>query len=175
MLKTKEEISYYVERYYQDLYTNDQQVEDNITRRERCLSSVPVVVTKEMNSQLISPFDVTEVGRVVRELPKDKGGGYDSIPADLFQEMWKFIKEDVIDFIRKTLEEGRLDTSVKYGLTTMVPKGGTQTLIKNFRSISVLPNLYKIIAKSMANRIQPITSNYPTNLYCFCEGSVYSC
>lgn len=70
LLKTEHEILTYVQNYYHKLYTNDQEVEDNVYGWSLCLLSVPTVVTE--NIRLISPFDELEVGRAIKEVPKHK-------------------------------------------------------------------------------------------------------
>lgn len=75
-LKKEEEIMEYVERYYQDLYINDDE-----EGRKYCMSSVPRVVTDKINAQLTAPFDIFEVEKAMKEVPKHKAVGHDSISA----------------------------------------------------------------------------------------------
>lgn len=93
--------------------------------RESCLQCVPKVITDEMNGQLIIPFEVNEVGMAVKGVPKYKAAGHDTIPVELFHEMWETIGEEVTEFINDSLKQECLDSGVKYGLTSMVPKGGS--------------------------------------------------
>jgi len=40
-------------QYYTDLYERDEEVDANSIARERCLQSIPLVITQEQNSQLL--------------------------------------------------------------------------------------------------------------------------
>lgn len=70
--------------------------------------------------------------------------------------MWDLVGVGVTEFFQDSLAEGQVEGSLKLGLYSLIPKGGSQSLLKNFRTISVMPNLHKITAKTLANRIQPL-------------------
>jgi hypothetical protein len=42
---------------------------------------------------------------------------------------------------------------------SLIPKAGSIALLKNLRPIVVLPAMYKIIAKTLVNRLQPLLPN----------------
>lgn len=44
--------------------------------------------------------------------------------------------------------------SLNNGLQSLIPKGGCKSLLGNYRPISVLLAIYKLMAKVMANRMQ---------------------
>jgi hypothetical protein len=46
-LQTPEEIQEYVQRYYADLYSNDDTVDNNTAAREQCLLSVQRVIAND--------------------------------------------------------------------------------------------------------------------------------
>jgi len=84
-LKTQEDISDYVQRFYQTLYTLDPMVEDNQGAKEACFLSVPTVVTMEQNKSLIEDITREEVLEATKCLPIHKAAGHDSIPTEWFQ------------------------------------------------------------------------------------------
>lgn len=155
-LTSEADINQHIQAFYVSLYSNDVSVENNLEARQKCLLSVPVRMTPAMNESLTSEITTTEVSSALKDLPPDKAPGHDTIPKELLQEMWDDIGEDLVSFIRDSLDKGEIAKSIKYGLTSLIPKEGTLTLIKNFRPISVLPSTYKLIAKTLANRVQPI-------------------
>lgn len=71
-------------------------------------------------------------------------------------ELWDHVGEDLLLYIIGALMDGKLEDSIKYGITSITPKGDSLSLIKNLRPILVLTALYKLIAKVLANRIKPI-------------------
>jgi len=47
--------------YYTNLYAQDEDVEANAIARERCLQSVPCIVTSEQNQQLIKDVTIDKI------------------------------------------------------------------------------------------------------------------
>jgi hypothetical protein len=52
-LRTHADIEDYIQRYYVELYTNDPTVDNNTAARVQCLSSVPSIISNEMNEMLV--------------------------------------------------------------------------------------------------------------------------
>lgn len=70
------------------------------------------------------------------------------------------IGDDITDFINESLRDDRFDADILYGIFALIPKGGTLSSIKNYRLISILTEIYKLVAKALPNRIQPVLSDY---------------
>lgn len=90
--------------------------------------------------------------KALQDIPPHKATRHDAIPQELLLELWSHIGEDLLSYITEVLEIGEQEASIKHGITSLIPKDGSQSLLKNLRPISVLTALYKLIA----NRIQPI-------------------
>ena len=54
------------------------------------------------------------------------------------------------------IARGELSVSQKTSLITLIPKGGGQTSIKNWRPISLLCSDYKILSKVLTNRLSTV-------------------
>lgn len=139
-----------------DLYANDQFVENNQDARTRFLASVPYLISTTTNDSPTIDFTLDEVHTALRDMPSDKAAGHDSIPKEVIQELWNYVGKDLLEFILESLDQGQIPDSFKYGLTSLIPKEGTLTSNRNFRPILVLPATYKLIAKTLANRVQPV-------------------
>lgn len=154
--RSAQDIEDYIQRYYTALYSNDRRVEENTAARRECLACVPAKVTAEMNAELTAGFTCPELKRALQDVPANKAPGHDTIPLELLRELWGVVGTDLTEFLSECMEQGQLPESVKYGLTSLIPKGGEASNIRNFRPISVLTGLYKLTAKTLANRLQPI-------------------
>lgn len=64
--------------------------------------------------------------------------------------------EDIIEVIHETVQSGTLCKELNTGLLCLLPKGGDKTSLKNWRPITILGTIYKIIAKTMAIRLQQL-------------------
>jgi hypothetical protein len=70
--------------------------------------------------------------------------------------MWAFISEDIMEAFQEALLIGTLHRNLNTGLLCLLPKGGCKTNLKNWHPITLLGTFYKILAKTMARRVQPI-------------------
>jgi hypothetical protein len=52
------------------------------------------------------------------------------------------------------LNSGATSTSINKGLITLIPKTGDRTRLNNWRPIIFLGSIYKVLAKTLAGRIQ---------------------
>lgn len=155
-LRSPSDIEQHIQQFYSELYTNDPAVDANETDRAQCLRSVPQRITEEMNMELTKDFTNAEVKKALMDIPANRAPGHDSIPPELFKEMWEVVGDDLTEFITESLKSGRLEPDILYGIFALIPKGGTLTSIRNYRPISIFTGMYKLIAKSLAKRIQPI-------------------
>lgn len=154
--RSPQAIENYVQRYYAALYSNDAVSDGNLEARADCLACVPRKVTPDMSEQLTVAFSNTELRLALNDVPAHKAPGHDTIPPELLKEIWGVAGDDLTTFLTECMEAGTLPKPVKYGLTLLIPKGGETVYIRNYRPISVLTGLYKLTAKVLANRLQPI-------------------
>jgi hypothetical protein len=61
----------------------------------------------------------------------------------------------VLAQMEEALEQKKIHPRLNNGLQSLIPKGGEKTNLSNYRPISILPSTYKLMAKTMANWMQP--------------------
>ena len=98
--------------------------------------------------------DLQEIERVVKNLAKGKSPGIDGVPNEFYQRCWDCIKEDLGELVRAILNRGGLSSELNQSLIVLVPKVQNSRTVKDFRPISLLGGVYKIVAKILANRIR---------------------
>lgn len=74
----------------------------------------------------------------------------------LFEKIWRFIKADVHRFLEDFQSSSRLAKGVNSFFIALIPKVVNLVILKDFRPISLLGSLYKILAKILANRLKPL-------------------
>jgi Reverse transcriptase (RNA-dependent DNA polymerase) len=108
---------------------------------------------------LIDPITLTEVRHVIFALPKDKASGSDGFSIEFFQNYWDTVRNDIFQAVN-AFYHNRLDLwCINQAHITLIPKKNETKLISDFRSISVLSILLKIITKILAMRLQPFLPN----------------
>ena len=160
ILTTQSEMEQHILHFYEELYTKDELVEHNVDAREECLQFVQQTVTEEHNAELLRPLTLEEVTEAMKQLPSGKSPGVDSIPAEFYQELWEDIEGDIFNFVSEAMTQCFLEEDLNISKIALLPKSEDRLRIQNYRPISLLNTLYKIVAKVYANRMKPLLHNW---------------
>ena len=160
LLTSQAELEEHILRYYEQLYTQDNEVELNQEAREDCFQYIKQTVTKEHNTELLRPLTLDEVTEAMKQLPAGKAPGVDSIPSEFYQEMWEDIESDVFNFVSESMDHCLLEEELNISKIALLPKSEDRLRIQNYRPISLLNTMYKIVAKVYANRMKPLLHNW---------------
>jgi hypothetical protein len=87
-------------------------------------------------------------------MPKDKAPGCDGIPTEFFQEFMNEVSPTLLQVLSAMLRNGETSELINKGFIILIPKSGNQAIIGNWRPITLLGSLYKILAKTLARRLQ---------------------
>jgi hypothetical protein len=113
-------------------------------------------ITEEMNINLQAPFSNKEIEEVVKHLPNDKSLGPDGFNNEFVKNCWSIIAPDVKKLI-SDFHSGNINLeSINSSFITLVPKIENPSTPGDFRPISLLNCVLKIITKLLANRLQDI-------------------
>ena len=89
----------------------------------------------------------------------DKALGPDGFTVAFWQFCWDFVKEEIVDLFKEFYEQRSFAKSLNTTFLILIPKkGGTEDL-GDFRPISLLGGLYKLLAKVLANRLKKVLGN----------------
>lgn len=72
------------------------------------------------------------------------------------KKMWNIVGEDFIGMIMDFFECGRIPKAINTTWVTLIPKVDGAVDLKDFRPISMVGCIYKIIAKILALRIRKV-------------------
>ena len=108
------------------------------------------------NDMLNNDIDLEELWNAIKRMKSGKSPGNDGITIEFYKKFWKVIKNDFIEVVRYVLEHERLSTSQYEGTIKLGPKGGDPELIQNWRPISLLNVDYKIISKTLSDRLKQV-------------------
>ena len=109
-----------------------------------------------MNKNLQKQLSSEEIFTVWKELPSRRAPSQDSFPIEFYLKMWDFINEDWMEAFHEALLTCTLHRNLDTRVMSLLPKGGCKTNLKNWRPITLLGTFYKILAKTMVRRVQPI-------------------
>jgi hypothetical protein len=80
--------------------------------------------------------------------------GPDGLNAAFYKASWDWIANDVYDLVASFYRSGYLPAEINYTHITLIPKINAPLTPKDYRPISLCNVAYKIIAKSLADRIR---------------------
>jgi hypothetical protein len=105
---------------------------------------------------LEEPFSQKEIEDVVKDLPNEKSPGPDGFNNEFIKNCWHIIGKNVTDLIQDFYEERVSLESINSSFITLIPKVENPTSPSDFRPISLLNSVLKILTKLLANRLQKI-------------------
>jgi Reverse transcriptase (RNA-dependent DNA polymerase) len=79
--------------------------------------------------------------------------GADGFSNLLIRRCWTFLRYPLLNYANHCYREGQLTTNFKSARIRLIPKKGDITALKNWRPISLLPNLYKILSRAINTRL----------------------
>ncbi|CAL5398010.1 unnamed protein product [Camellia sinensis] len=74
----------------------------------------------------------------------------------LFQKCWSTVKGDVIKFVKEFHKNSKLVQGLNSSFVTLIPKADNPSCLNDFRPISLIGSLYKILAKILSNRMKKV-------------------
>jgi len=141
------EIKENIVKYYDKLYT-----EQNTWRpRVDGLSFSSIDVEERL--WLECDFEVWEV---VRDLNGDKAPSPDGFTMAFFQKCWVVLKQDIMAVFSKFHNRRQFEKSFKAAFISLIPKKADAVDVKDFRPISLVGGVYKLISKVLANRFKSV-------------------
>ena len=115
-------------------------------------------------AELGNPFTEEEVHAAINNLPSDKAPGPDGFTGVFFKECWDIVRPDIMRVINNfsTLHISNLHWLNSANIALIPKKEGAED-ISEFRPISLIHAVAKIIAKMMATRLAPHMSDLVSN------------
>ena len=105
------------------------------------------------------PFSEDEVHSTLIDMNGDKDPGPDGFTVAFWQCCWEFVKEEILEMFKEFHEQNSFLKSLNNMFLVLLPKKGGAEDLGDFRPISLLRGLYKLLAKVLANRIKKVIGN----------------
>ncbi|XP_038704713.1 uncharacterized protein LOC120000656 [Tripterygium wilfordii] len=100
------------------------------------------------------PFSNDEIRKAVWSCEGNKAPGPDGFNFNFIKRAWDIIEDDVYGLVHKFYASGKLPQGVNSSFITLVPKISGASKLTEFRPISLVGSLYKIVSKSLAERLK---------------------
>jgi hypothetical protein len=102
------------------------------------------------------PIILEELSAALKEMALSKAPGPDGVTTELYKHLWPTIGPDYLSMLENALAQGEFHHGVTEGLIALIHKRGGRSTLNNWSPITLLNVSYKIFAKTLQRRLQPI-------------------
>ena len=112
----------------------------------------------ETARDLESDFSEEEILGALEECNEDRAPGPDGFNFGFIKKRWRVIKQDIMDFLNDFCMSGKLAKGLNASFIALIPKIQAPTVLGDFRPISLIGCIYKLLAKILANRLRSVAN-----------------
>lgn len=153
-----------IKNYYEDLFRNH----DNDKNLEKFDEIFADLDTKKLNPEqsafLDLPISENEIGETLKKMKNHKTAGIDGFSAEFYKVFWFRLKGIISKAFNHAFKIGTLSVTLRHSIIICLPKGNKpRQFLKNWRPLSMLSVLYKLISGTFANRLKKILDTVISN------------
>ena len=97
-----------------------------------------------------------EILQVVRDMEGDKASGPDGFTMAFYHHCWRVVEKDVLAVFEEFFQHCKFEKSFNATFIALIPKKIDASNVRDFRPISLVGSVYKILAKVLANRLRVV-------------------
>ncbi|GLT87099.1 hypothetical protein SLE2022_051990 [Rubroshorea leprosula] len=113
-------------------------------------------ISTEDKQWLERPFSIEEIEEGLRSCEGSKAPGPDGYNFSFLKFAWNSLKEDFMSFFKEFHRNGRLVSGLNSSFLTLIPKKLNAGNLKDYRPISLIGCMYKLLSKVLANRLKAV-------------------
>nr|GEU80679.1 RNA-directed DNA polymerase, eukaryota, reverse transcriptase zinc-binding domain protein [Tanacetum cinerariifolium] len=113
----------------------------------------PICLSIEQHEDLERYVSKEELKRAMWDCGTDKSPGPNGFTFGFYRHFWSTMENDVFVAVNHFLTYGDIHKGCNSSFIALISKVPDANLVKDFRPISLIGSIYKIIAKILANRI----------------------
>jgi hypothetical protein len=120
--------------------------------------NLPEIFGESIDSHILdnleAPLTDKEIENTIKQLPNEKSPGPDGFNNEFINARWPIIGTKIKCLIQDFFDEKISLKSINSSLITLIPKIKNPPSPNDFRTISLLNSVLKILIKLLANRLQ---------------------
>ncbi|XP_071712536.1 uncharacterized protein [Rutidosis leptorrhynchoides] len=114
------------------------------------LAQIPAHLIHTIESQ----FSNGEILSVIEGFDGNKNSGSDGFSLQFFKKSWHFLKDNIMEVFNQFHDHPSLPKGFNSSFIVLIPKTNCARVIEQMRPISLINAPYKILAKTLANRLK---------------------
>jgi hypothetical protein len=124
--------------------------------------SHPIVVnsklTQEEKERLDLPLSIEELDSSVDKCNMRSAPGIDGLSNMFIKKYWHYFRIPLFNYANTCLQKKTLTVNFRSACIKLIPKKGNLSDLKNWRPISLLSNMYKIISRAINARLNSVVN-----------------
>ncbi|XP_057779790.1 uncharacterized protein LOC130998388 [Salvia miltiorrhiza] len=113
-------------------------------------------ISNDERHWLIRDFDLDEIKEAVWSCCGHKSPGPDGFNFTFWRAAWHVVKEDLLQVLKEFHENGKIPKGGNASFIVLIPKKEGAGSLDDFRPISLITSLFKIVAKILAERLKRV-------------------
>ena len=139
-----------IRTYYTDLYAK---ADTDHKLQTQMLNNIHNTLSQTTKQDLDTKIDTDQMEKAVFDMHNRKSPGPDGIPAEFYKRFWPELAPLMLNMANESYENGILPGTLRTAYVTLIYKKGDRESLDNWRPISLLNVDYKIIAKTLSQRL----------------------
>jgi hypothetical protein len=128
--------------------------------RQQLMEEEEATQNNELFRYTYSIPDLNELHDLIRHMRSNAAPGPDGLNAAFYKSAWSWIQQDIQKLVTDFYTYAHMPTEINQTFITLIPKKNQPTTPQDYRPISLCNVIYKIISKSLANRLKNHLPNY---------------
>lgn len=161
--------------HFREIYNDSQVNEPDPTNYID--NAINISFTEDEKNELGCDFIEDEFTTALRSLSRNRSPGIDGLTVEFYICFWGRLKDLYFGMIRRAIECEELPKSLRTAVISLVYKKGDKFDLKNWRPVSIPCSDYKILARTISNRIKNVISKIirPDQSFCIPNRSIFDC
>lgn len=147
----KESIAHAAITYFENIYTTN-----HPAQVEEVTAAIPTRVTDDMNESLDWVFTREEVVTALKQIHLTKALGPDGMSALFYQKYWNIMGNGITNMVLNVLNNNVSMVELNKTNISLIPKPNSPKRMTDFCPISLCNVVYKLISKTLANRLKAL-------------------
>ncbi|MCO5597441.1 hypothetical protein L7F22_051519 [Adiantum nelumboides] len=106
-------------------------------------------------TMIMQPFSLQEVTDAVHGLDGASCPGDDGLTRQFFLQDWDLVSQPLQEGLQEIFDSGIMPQSMSSGIISLTPKGGDASTLRQWRPITLMSSVYKILARMITSRLRP--------------------
>ncbi|KAL1208232.1 putative mitochondrial protein [Cardamine amara subsp. amara] len=150
----EEDIEKVITKYYKELFTSIP-----FNGEETVNKSIQPCISPELNIELTADPTPEEIKAATFSIHPDKAPGPDGFSASFFHSNWDTVGPTIIKEVQGFFTSGILARTINTTYVRLIPKITSPKVVSDYRPIALCNVYYKIIAKILTKRLQPVLNS----------------